>query len=78
MPKYKHFICKKEEGCRLTDLDLPLSKNQKFKREVGIVEKSKSIKAAINAGWIKEIDPNSKTKKSVKKKSAKNKNTSKE
>ena len=51
----KYFICKKKEGCRLTDMILYLTKDQKFMRDTSIIEKSRSIRAALNAGWIEEI-----------------------
>jgi hypothetical protein len=54
--KNKTFICEKSEGCRLADLNLNLSKGQKFSREIQVVETSRSIQAALKAGWIKEFD----------------------
>jgi len=56
METFKYFVCKKEGGCRLTDLNLPLSKGQKFKREKKTVESSRSMRAAISAGWIREVN----------------------
>jgi len=54
--KSKVFVCEKAEGCRLADLNLNLSKGQKFSREAQVIETSRSIQAALKAGWIKEID----------------------
>lgn len=55
MSETRYFICTKEGGCRLSDLDVSLIKDQLFQRENDVTEKSRSIRAAINANWIKEI-----------------------
>lgn len=55
----KYFVCTNKDGCRLSDLNLSLSNNQLFERDIQTVEMSRSTRAAINAGWIEEI---SKTK----------------
>lgn len=52
----KYLLCKKKDGCRLVDVDISLREAGKVididdNKFVG----SKSVRAAINAGWIEEI-----------------------
>lgn len=51
----KKYICIAENGCRLTDLGLKLDHKQIFERSDEVINGSRSIVAAINAGWIKEF-----------------------
>jgi len=51
----KYFICERKNGCRLTDLNFTLIEGQKFERDIMVVEGSKSIKAALRVGWIREM-----------------------
>jgi len=51
----RYFICVKDGGCRLTDLNLNLVKGQKFYRDFNIAETSRSIQASMKSEWIKEL-----------------------
>ena len=53
--KKRYFICKNTEGCRLSDVGLDLSRDQLFSRDATVAETSRSIRAALRAGWIDEL-----------------------
>lgn len=53
----KKIICLKEDGCRLTDLGMRLDYKQTFERSEEIMNNSRSVAAALKAGWIAECDP---------------------
>jgi len=55
MNKTLYFICEKSEGCRLSDINITLSKGQLFERTQTVVEVSRSIRAALGAGWVREL-----------------------
>ena len=49
-----YFVC--EKPCRLSDLNLYLTKGQSFERDKEVIETSRSVNAAKMVGWIREIN----------------------
>ena len=52
----RYFKCDRKGGCRLTDLNLNLIEGQLFSRDNEVIESSRSVTAAKNSQWIKELN----------------------